>query len=221
MVAQSPQLVFAAMLSSQPSPRLSPLQSAYGVAHVPTHAAPVQVRVHMWFGEHAAPQEPQLSSSVPRFTHAPVFGQHVVPEPPPHGPVGEVALHATQRLLEPHTWFAPGQSGIGSVSHAHVPLTHALPDAHGEQSPVGLSHFSPKPPQVQVPARQVVPVPHTALHTLQWLSSLARSTQFAPQHVVPALHVLVWLPAPPHATQWKFTQVSVAFGQDAGPRQVH
>ena len=81
---------------------------------MPTHSAPLQVRVHMWLPEHAAPQEPQLSALVPRSTHAPEFGQQVVFDPPPQGPLSDVVLQVTQRLLVPHTWFAPGQSGIAS-----------------------------------------------------------------------------------------------------------
>lgn len=81
---------------------------------MPSQVAPVHVRVHMWLGEHAAPQEPQLSSSLPRSTQAPEFGQQVALDPPPQGPLNDVALHVTQRMLLPHTWFAPGQSGTGS-----------------------------------------------------------------------------------------------------------
>lgn len=175
----------------------------------------------MWFGEHAAPHEPQLSGLDPRLTHAPELGQHWSPEPPPHGPLGEVEPHVTQRMVEPHTWFAPGQSGVGSKSHAQLPLTHALSAAHGEQNAVGLLHSFSKAPQVQAPSRQVVPVPHLASHTPQCDSLVSTSTQLDPQQVVPALHSLLWLPAPPHATQAKFTQVSFAPGHDSGPRQVH
>ena len=103
----------------------------------------------------------------------------------------------------------------------HDPLTHALPLAQGEQLAVGVPQLFAYEPHVQDPARQVVPLPHTAPHVLQLASSLARSTQPDPQQIVPALQTWLWLPTPPQATQWELTQVSVAFGQDAGPRQVH
>lgn len=220
LLEQSPQLVLVARLTSQPSLRLSPSQSPYGKAQVPTQVALAHVRVHMWLAEHAAPHEPQLSWSLPRSTQAPEFGQQVAFDPPPQGPLGEVVLHVTH-LLTLHTWLGPGQSGTGSVSHAQVPPEHALPDAHGEQLAVGLSHCLPNEPHVHVPERQVVPVPQMALHALQLFSSVARSVQLEPQHVLPVLQVWLWLPAPPQATQWKFTHVSDAFGHDSGPRHVH
>lgn len=221
LLEQSPQLVLVARLTSQPSLRLSPSQSPYGEAQMPTQLALSHVRVHMWLAEHAAPHEPQLSGLLPRSTQAPEFGQHVSFEPPPQGPLGDVVLHVTHLLLAPHTWLAPGQSGTGPLSQAQVPPEQALPDAHGEQLAVGLSHCLPNAPHVQVPARQVVPVPQMALQVLQLFSSVARSVQLEPQHVVPALHVWLWLPAPPQETQCKLTHVSEAFGHDSGPRHVH
>jgi len=68
---QPPQFVVVVVDVSHPSGCLSPLQSAYPVAHVPLQTLPEQVRVCMWLLEQTVLQPPQWSGSPPVLVSQP------------------------------------------------------------------------------------------------------------------------------------------------------
>ena len=78
---QPPQLFTSlVVLTSQPSVRRLPLQSAKPALQVPVHALPEHTGVAMLFDEQAMPQPPQLVVLVVVLTHTPEQLVGVVPE---------------------------------------------------------------------------------------------------------------------------------------------
>ena len=143
---QPPQLFTSlVVLTSQPSVRRLPLQSAKPALQVPVHALPEHTGVAMLFDEQAIPQPPQLVELVVVLvSHPLVLLPSQLPKPAAH--TGEHTL-ATQ-LVE----LVPVVAH--TVPHAPQLLALVVVLTHTPEQLVGVVPLHPQTP----PAPQVPPV---------------------------------------------------------------
>jgi hypothetical protein len=170
---QAPQWAGVMVMSvSQPSVRLSVLQSPQPAAHAPVQLPPAHVGVGMWLLLHTRPHPPQLAALVagsvsqPSVSLFPLQSDHPVAQVPVQTPAAQVGVGTW--LLE-QFWPQPPQCAgvtVTSVSQPSLtwPLQFPQPASHAvmAQVPVeqlavarGGAQATPQAPQFSMVASDV------------------------------------------------------------------